>query len=140
MPKPLSLDLRSRIARSVDSGMSCRATARRFEVSESAVIKLMARRRQTGTIAPGQMGGWLVATLAAHEELVRSLVARRPDLTLEELRGALGEAGVRVGRTAVWRFLKACGLTLKKSRSMRPSSSGRTSQPRAKPGGRARRS
>ena len=138
MPKPLSNDLRTRIVRSVDSGVSRRATARRFEVSESAVIKLMVRWRQTGTVAPGQMGGWTEATLSPHEGLVRSLVAQHPDLTLEELRTKLGEAGVSVGRTAVWRFLKACNLTLKKSRSTPQSSSGRTSRRLAKSGASAR--
>jgi putative transposase len=138
MPKPLSNDLRIRIVRSVDSGISRRATARRFEVSESAVIKLMTRWRETGTVAPGQMGGWTEATLSPHEDLVRSLVAKHPDLTLEELGAKLGEAGVQVSRTSVWRFLKACNLTLKKSRSTPQSSSGRTSRPRAKNGARAR--
>src|SRR5256885_8149340 len=132
MPKPLSLDLRSRIVRNVDGGASCRATAHRFEVSESAVIKLVARWRRTGTVAPGQMGGWMEPTLSAHQKLVRSLVAVRPDLTLEELRAALAEAGIQVGRTSVWRFLKTCKLTLKKSRSMPRSSSAQTSQPPVK--------
>ena len=126
MPKPLSVDMRSRIVRNVDGGASCRATARRFEVSESAVIKLMARWRETGTVSPGQMGGWMAATLSPHEALVRALVAEHPDLTLEELRAKLREAGVQVGRTSVWRFLKACDLTLKKSRSTPQNKSGRT--------------
>jgi hypothetical protein len=42
------------------------------------------------------------------------LVAARPDLTLDELHGELGNRGTRVGRSSVNRFLRACGLTLKK--------------------------
>jgi putative transposase len=140
MPKPLSQDLRTRIVRSVDGGASRRSTARRFEVSESAVIKLMVRWRQTGTVAPGQMGGWMEATLSPHADLVRSLVAKHPDLTLEELVAKLGKAGVPVSRTAVWRFLRACDLTLKKSRSTPQSSSGRTSRRPGKSGAQAKRS
>jgi transposase len=59
--------------------------------------------------------------------LVRELIAARPDLTLdEELHQSIGNHGVHVGRSSVNRFLRACGLTLKKSRFMPPSSSGRT--------------
>jgi transposase len=63
--------------------------------------------------------------LAEHEELVRELVAVRPDMTLDELTDELEEHGIRVGRSSVNRFLKARGLTLKKSRCMPPNSSGR---------------
>lgn len=46
---------------------------------------------------------------------VLELVAKQPDLTLQEIRGALAAAaGVSVGLTSVWRFLKAQKITLKK--------------------------
>jgi transposase len=66
--------------------------------------------------------------------LVRELVAVRPDLTLDELHRETGGRGIHVGRASVNRFLQACGLTLKKSRFMPPSSNGRTSRPRARIG------
>jgi putative transposase len=133
------MDLRERIATAVKAGESRQAAARRFEVSASCVIKLMQRLRDTGSLAPGQMGGWKDYSLADHEAVVRVLVAERPDLTLEELRDALAEGGVRVGRSSVDRFLKACKLTLKKSRSAPPSRAARTWRWRARPGARASR-
>jgi len=52
--------------------------------------------------------------LAAHDALVRELVAARRDMTLDELTLELEDRGIHVGRSSVNRFLKACGLTLKK--------------------------
>lgn len=138
MAKPLSEDLRERIVEAVEGGSSRRATALRFAVSISAVIKLMQRWQRTGAVVPGQMGGWKDHALAAHEELVQELVRARPDLTLEELREALARQGITVGRTSVWRFLRAQGLTLKKRRSMPQSRTGRTSPKRVRPGGGAK--
>lgn len=70
---------------------------------------------------------------------MRELVATRPDLTLDELHQAIGDHGLQVGRSSVNRFLRVCGLTLKKSRFVPTSSSGRTSPPRARIGERRNR-
>lgn len=125
MARPLSMDMRERIAAAVDAGESQNAVAKRFAVSPSCVIKLMQRRQKTGSIAPGQMGGWKDYALAAHDTVVQGLVKAHPDLTLGELQGMLAEEGIRVSRSSVDRFLKARGFTLKKSRSMPLSRAGR---------------
>lgn len=125
MARPLSKDLRQRIVAAVEGGESRHLAAKRFAVSPSCVIKLMRRWRETGSVEPGQMGGWKDHALAAHEPVVRALIATHCDLTLEELRDALGREGIGIGRSSVDRFLKARGLTLKKSRSTRPSSTAR---------------
>jgi transposase len=67
MAKPLDHDLRIRIIAAVIGGMSCRAAARHFSVSPSAVVKLMARYRATGSLKPGQMGGHRPRILARAE-------------------------------------------------------------------------
>jgi transposase len=126
MARPLSMDLRERIVESVESGESRNAAAKRFAVSTSCVIKLVQRWHETGSVEPGQMGGWKDHALAAHEASVRALIRVRPDMTLEELRDALAQEGIRIGRSSVDRFLKARGLTLKKSRSTPQSRTGRT--------------
>ncbi len=54
---PLSPDLRRRIVRAVEGGSSIRQAAERFALSPSAAIKLMARVRETGSTAPGKIGG-----------------------------------------------------------------------------------
>jgi transposase len=126
MARPLSMDLRERIVEAVERGESRNAAAKRFAVSVSCVIRLVQRWQDTGSIVPGQMGGRKDHALAAHEAVVRALVRERPDITLEELRDALAQQDIRVGRSSVDRFLKARGLTLKKSRFTPRSRTGRT--------------
>lgn len=139
MARPYSEDLRARLVNAVEAGATRQATARRFGVSVSCVVKLMQRWRRTGTLAPGKFGGWKNHALAAHEDRVRALVAKRPDSTLDELRAALAGENIHVSRWAVWRFLLALGLTRKKRRSMPPSKTGRTSRRRGKSGARVNR-
>jgi len=124
MGRPYSEDLRCRIVAAVEAGATRTAVAAQFAVSVSCAIKLVQRFRQTGSVAPAPRGRKRFA-LADHEALVRELVAARPDMTLDELTLELENRGIRVGRSSVNRFLKACGLTLKKSHCMRPSSNGR---------------
>jgi transposase len=56
MARPLSLDLRKRIVRAVEGGLSRRAAAARFAVSESCAIKLVQRWKRTGSVAPATLG------------------------------------------------------------------------------------
>jgi transposase len=139
MARPLSKDLRERIVAVVEGGESRQAAARRFSVSASCVIKLMQRWRRTGSIEPGQMGGWKDHRLADHEAGVCALVAEHPDLTLEELRDELARRSIPVSRSSVDRFLKARQLTLKKSRCVPPSRIARTWRLRVRLGAHARR-
>lgn len=139
MARPYSEDLRERIVAAVEAGASRRSAARQFAVSVSCVIKLMERWRRTGSVAPGQMGGWKDYALSEHAEVVRVLVVAGADMTLDELQDALAQKGIHVGRSAVRRFLIAHGLTLKKRRSTLPSGTGRTSLPHARPGAPASR-
>lgn len=129
MARAFSQDLRVRIVRAVDAGASRRSVAGQFAVSVSCVIKLVQRWRRTGTVAPGQMGGWKDHALARHETVVRAMLAAAPDLTLDELQDALARKGIHVGRSSVRRFLIARELTLKKRRSTPPSKPAPTSPP-----------
>jgi len=134
MAAPLSLDIRRRIVAAVEGGTSRRAAADRFAVSESTAIKLVQQWEQTSSLEPGQIGGYRPFALAAHEKLVRELIAQAPDQTLDELRERLAGRGVTVGRTSVHRYLSALGLTRKKRHSMPPSKTVRTSRPRGRRG------
>src|SRR5205085_11911264 len=65
--------------------------------------------------------------LGEHRARVLQLVARQPDLTLQEIRGALAASGITVGLSTVQRFLGAHNLTLKKRPYTRPSRTARMS-------------
>jgi transposase len=139
MTRQYSLDLRERMVRAVEAGASRRATAAKFAVSPSCVIKLVQRWRQKGTLTPEPRRGGRRTKLAGHAELVHALLAATPDITIAELRTRLAAAGVAVSPSAISRFLKACGLTRKKRPRTPPSRSAPMSPPRGAPGVRSSR-
>jgi transposase len=130
MARPYSLDLRARVVAAVEAGLSRRAAARRFAVSESFVIKLLQRVAATGSAAPAPMGGRKPYALAAHEAVVQRLIEKQPDITLDEMQAELASRGIAVGRTSIARFLDHLQLTHKKRRSTPPSRRAPTSPPR----------
>ena len=101
MARPLSMDLRKRLVGAIEGGSSRRSAAQRFGVSESCAIKLMQRWRETGTLAPGQMGGHKDYALSTHADRVQALVKAQPDITIDELHAHLTQDGIAVGRSAV---------------------------------------
>jgi transposase len=115
-----SIDLRERIVTACDRGEGTREQiARRFCVSIAWVYRLLARRRDTGSIAPKPHGGGQPPAFQGESaERLRKAVEDCPDATLQELREA---AGVDCGTSAVFRALKRLGLPRKKNPSGLPS-------------------
>jgi transposase len=134
MTRPYSMDLRARVVRAVEGGLSRNAAAARFEVSVAFVVKLLQRWRDRGTIAPDRYGGWNKPSLAPHAAIIRALVSEQNDITLEELRLRLAERDIETSCPTLCRFLKSEELTRKKRRNMPASKSGRTLPKRAPPG------
>ena len=121
--QPYSLDLRQRILADCDKGLTTRAVATKYSVSESWVRRLKQRRRQSGEVAPrvpdpGPQPSWL-----AYADRLRAAIAQAPDATLEELRDRLGLA---VALSTLWRAVAALGLSVKKKSSGRRSRTGPT--------------
>jgi len=131
MAKPYSRDLRERMVRAVQAGRSRHEVARMFEVSASCVIKLMRRYETTGDCAPGKFGGHKRSALIGFEDKVRALVAEQPDVTVTELWRKLTALGIKVGRSAVGRFLQRLTADLQKKLFAPPSSAGLMSRPLA---------
>ena len=121
-----SLDLRERILASYDNNEGTRAEiARRFRVSLGLVKKLLQQRRHTGDIAPRHhRSGRKPKILPAHDQQMRALLGRKPDLTLQELRVALA---LNCTVQAIHYALDRMGLTYKKRRSGPASKTARTS-------------
>jgi putative transposase len=118
MAKPYSMDLRERVVLAgLSGGMSARAAAGRFGVSESSAIKWVRRHRQTGSAAASKVGGYKPRLLTG--ELRDWLLARSAnDFTLRGLVAELYTAcGVKVDYVQVWRFVHAEGLSFKKKHS-----------------------
>ena len=121
--KPYSLDLRERVRKDCDAGLTTGAVARKYSVSPAWVRRLKQRRRLTGQAGPtaqrhGPEPGW-----RAHADRIREAVRQAPDLTLREY---IGRLALPVSKSALARALDALGLPRKKSRPGRPSRTGRT--------------
>lgn len=118
MPAPLSLDVCRRFQRLIEDGLSGRAAARRLLISAATGVRLAARVRRGGNLAPKACGRRVGhGKLGPYCDFLRELVAQDPDITLFELRDALGEAeGVRVHHSAIAKALKRPGFTCRKSR------------------------
>src|ERR1700674_2166863 len=129
MGKPYSDDLRGRVIGAAQDGATIPETAEQLGVSISSVVRFRRLHRETGSVSPAKFGGYKGYALAAHEGLVRQLVAQQPDITLAELEAVLAKKKVTVGQSSISRFLHHLKLRFKKK------SAGR----RAGPAGRRRR-
>ena len=136
--RTLSLDLRERILTSYDRKEGTREeVAARFRVSLAMVKKLLQQRRRTGDIGPRHRhSGRKPRILSVHQAQMRTLLGRKPDMTLKELRSALA---LDCTLPAVHYVLQKMGLTYKKRHSEPVSRIGRTSRERGGPGGGSKR-
>jgi len=108
----LSLDLRERIVSAYDQGEGTRdEIAQRFRVSLGMVKKLLQQRRKTGCIkARHHLAGRKKRIVAEHRIAIRKHLKRKPDMTLAELRTALG---LECTLPAIHYVLVDMGLTYK---------------------------
>lgn len=119
MVKPYSNDLRSRAVAAMSEGGPASLVAARFGVAKSSVIKWHQRYRQTGSVAPGKMGGHRKRVLDPHRDFIIDAINNTSHLTLHGLKDLLGRRGVRISHNTVWLFLKREGLSFKKN-TVRP--------------------
>lgn len=126
MGRPYSMDLRERVVRAVEiDGLSRRQAAARFGIGDATAVNWLRRVRETGSVAPGQMGGHKPKTLSGKHRDWLLERCRARDFTLRGLVAELAERGVRVDYRSVWEFVHAEGLTHKKRHSSRASKSAR---------------
>lgn len=117
MGKCYSMDLRERVVSYVDDGHSCRQAAEHFGVSPSFAVKLLSRRKGTGSPAPSRQGrpkggGKLAPYLA----FLIDRVEARPDITMPELAAVLAASqGVHAHPASLSRLLCGAGFSYKKN-------------------------
>ena len=120
MAAPYSMDLRERVMKDADAGLSTNELAARDHVSVPWVNALKQRRRETGSITPRPQTKFRHRVLEGKEAQLRGLVIARPDATLAELRDGLGTTAALA---TIWRELNQLDLTVKKNRSRRRTTS-----------------
>lgn len=132
MGKPYSMDLRTRVVAAVEGGLSCREAARQFSLAASTAINWVSRKEETGSVAPGQMGGHKPRSIRGEHEVWLLERIKRGDYTLRGLVAELEERGLKVDYRSVWTFVHEQGQSFKKNRvRQRARSSGRRAQARA---------
>lgn len=118
MGKPYSTDLRERVVVAVEQdGLSCRRAAERFGVAVSTAINWVKRFRDTGSVAPGQMGGHRPKKIiGAHRDWLGERCGEEKGFTLRGLVRELAERGLKVDYRTVWSFVHEQKLSFKKNR------------------------
>jgi transposase len=119
-----SLQLRTRAIKSLENGDSCRQVAERFEIGLRSTQRLWKRYRETGEVMPRRRGGGKKAILSGHDSVLQGWIKRQPDITLLELREALGKDGIVVGKSALANRLDRLGLSYKKNPARRRAGQG----------------
>jgi len=107
-----SIEFRREVLADCDAGMSTMAVAIKHRVSDSWVRRLKQRRRETGEIAARPPKKKTPPKWHAYADRLRSLVQKRSDITLRELREALA---VDVSLQTLSVALRALKYSFKKS-------------------------
>jgi transposase len=144
MARAYSDDLRRKILQIYEHGkVSCQKVAERFGVSDSYVHNLHTQFLKTGKMerVPQSRNGRPSRLTPEIREKMRAWIVAQPDLTLAELQRRLAEEfALTVSSAQIWLVLKAMGLRLKKSHSMRANRKlrrgGRSGKPGRKPSAR----
>lgn len=114
--KQYSVDLRERLLRAIDAGLSHAEAARLFGVGTSTITRWRQQRRDTGDLAPKPRPGRPPRIGPAQASALRAQVAQHPDATLAA-HGAqwARDQAVRVSVATMSRAIRRLGITLKKS-------------------------
>jgi transposase len=126
MAKPYSMDLRERVVAAVEEeGLSRNEAAARFGIGISTAVNWLRRFKDTGSAAPGQMGGHKPKAIRdEHEAWLRERL-RQGDFTLRGLVAEFAERGLKVDYRSVWNFVHAEKLSFKKNRARQRAGSSR---------------
>ena len=106
-------DLRARVIGDIVSGASRRAAAEYYGISPSVVVIWAQRFETTGSVAASQVAEALRRWKA--REFLLALIAKQPDLTLDEIVAAMNKRGIPGSRSAVWRFYDRRNISFKKN-------------------------
>ena len=117
MTAPLSNDLRERVVRAIEGGLSRRAAAAKFDVSIASAVRWYQRFKRQGDVRPEPIGGDRTShRIEAHAAKILGWIDGNKDITIKEIREKLADEGTLFSHGAVWRMLDRHDDTLKKRR------------------------
>ena len=115
MTAPLSTDLRLRVVRAIEGGLSRRAAAGKFDVSIASAVRWYQRYKRTGSVEPDAIGGDRHSHRAeAHAARVLGWINENRDITLVEIADRLAAEGHVFAPATIWRLLDRHDYTVKK--------------------------
>ena len=117
MTKPYSMDFREKAIARVEAGESRRSVARGLGVSPSAIVKWDQRKRDTGSVAPAQIGGYAPKKIRGeHADWLEARLRGGEHFTLRGLVAELAARGLKVDYRTMWSFVRDRRLSWKKNR------------------------
>src|SRR5690348_10137094 len=96
MVRPLSLDLRVRVAAALAEGSTVREAAARFEVSVASAVRIGQLARAGQGLEPQKFGGSRPSMLTSATEAITSRLAAKSDWTVRALAADLRADGIVV--------------------------------------------
>jgi transposase len=115
MTAPLSNDLRLRVVRAIEGGLSRRTAASKFDVSIASAVRWYQRYKRTGSVEPDAIGGDRQShRVETHAARVLGWIDEQRDLTLVEIRNRLADDGHVFAPATIWRLLDRHNYTVKK--------------------------
>ena len=91
MSKSLSLDICERVVSLVETGHSCHEMSRRLCISATSAVRIMQRRRRTGSVAPALQGRPRQSKLDVVSDFLKGQIDAAPDIIMSELATVLFE-------------------------------------------------
>ena len=116
MARGYSKDLRARVISIVMEGESAREAARLLNIGASTAIRWVERWTNTGSVEEKPGTGHCRSPLKPHEQWLLDLIAKEPDLTLEEIRARLrSKKKLKAAVSSIWSFYHRHDITFKKN-------------------------
>ena len=116
MGAALAMDLRVRVMRDVDAGLSAEKAAEKYSVAARTIYQWKALRRETGTLEAREGKTGPKPKLEEHRERILSTIREDSGITLSDLKTKLQ---LPACVATVWVALRAWGIVLKKSAASR---------------------
>jgi transposase len=112
MAAALAMDLRTRVIKDVEGGLTVAAAAAKYSVSARTIFQWKSLLRERGSCQPRAGKTGPQPKLEGFREQILELIRENSGITLAELKATLE---LPVSLSTVWLTLKTWGIVLKKS-------------------------
>ena len=116
MARTLSNDLRKRLIKAVEDGLSARAAGKKLDIAASTATGIVKDWRDRGSFEPLRIGGYRRPILENEVDFIEQMVATHPDWSEAEMNAHLRvKRGIKIHDTTLGRFVRAKGWRYKKN-------------------------